>query len=221
MGYFDRKERMRLYEEKVSKRSKMSKCILTEGLSIEKKQELLSAVDALETAILTAMGAATTVGKLLGGRVEANLERYMIGDLQNMLDAEYWGGDTVENIRDGIQSEDPDYIPEGLNESVENHDGEEIPEGPQGEVNTGIALSLSNLIKDEWEAIDGYNSVIITIMQDDKVPQSLKKNVKAVLTEIVGEENLHVGQLQELLKSVSPNAELINKGEEEAKEQIN
>jgi hypothetical protein len=137
-----------------------------------------------------------------------------------MLNAEYWGGDTVENIRNGIEEEDPEYISDNLMESVENHDGEKIPEGPQGEVNTGIALSLSNLIKDEWEAIDGYNSVIITVMQDDKVPQGLKKNVKAVLTEIVGEENLHVGQLEELLKYVSPNAELINKGQEEAKEQI-
>ena len=119
MGYFDRKERMKLYEEKVSKRSKMSKCILTEGLSIEKKQELLAAVDELETAILTAINAATTVGNLLGGRVQGNLDRYMIGDLQNMLDAEYWGGDTVEGIRNGIEEEDPDYISDKLMESVE------------------------------------------------------------------------------------------------------
>ena len=42
-----------------------------------------------------------------------------------------------------------------------------------------------------------------------------------IIDDIVNEENLHVGQLQQLLKQVSPNASSINQGEVEAREQLN
>ena len=41
-----------------------------------------------------------------------------------------------------------------------------------------------------------------------------------MLEEINTEENKHVGQLQELLKSISPNAEAISDGEEETEDYI-
>ena len=79
---------------------------------------------------------------------------------------------------------------------------------------TGISLILSNLIKDEWEAIDGYNSAIQTLAD-------LKKDdAITILQDIVKEENVHVGQLEQLLKTFSVDAHDIDKGEQEAEEQL-
>ena len=92
---------------------------------------------------------------------------------------------------------------------------EEIPEAPETPEDMGIAGVLNNLIIDEWEAIDGYNSAIVTLADLGKYDEV------EVLKDIVNEENIHVGQLQQIMKSVSPNAESIGEGEVEAAEQLN
>lgn len=92
---------------------------------------------------------------------------------------------------------------------------EEIPQAPETPENMGIATLLNNLIIDEWEAINGYNSAIITLADLGKYDEI------EVLKDIVNEENIHVGQLQEILKTVSPNAESIGEGEVEAAKQLN
>lgn len=79
----------------------------------------------------------------------------------------------------------------------------------------GIAQDLNYLIKDELEAVDGYNSVLATWKDVDKFPE-----VIAVLKDIVDEEMLHIGQLQRALELVSPNAKNIQAGAKEAEEQI-
>ena len=79
----------------------------------------------------------------------------------------------------------------------------------------GIAQDLNYLIKDELEAVDGYNSVLATWRDADKFPE-----VIAVLKDIVDEEMLHIGQLQRALELVSPNAKNIQAGAKEAEEQI-
>ena len=79
----------------------------------------------------------------------------------------------------------------------------------------GIAQDLNYLIKDELEAVDGYNSVLATWRDADKFPE-----VIAVLKDIVDEEMLHIGQLQRALELVSPNAKNIQAGVKEAEEQI-
>lgn len=79
----------------------------------------------------------------------------------------------------------------------------------------GIAQDLNYLIKDELEAVDGYNSVLATWKDADKFPE-----VIAVLKDIVDEEMLHIGQLQRALELVSPNAKNIQAGAKEAEEQI-
>ena len=101
-----------------------------------------------------------------------------------------------------------------------DHKGEAIPEGPKAGVEAGIADSLIRLINDEWEAIQGYNdfrSMIQTMQNNGDGDYS---EMLRVIDEVSNEENLHVGQLQELLKKVSPNTESIAKGEEEAQEQL-
>ena len=79
----------------------------------------------------------------------------------------------------------------------------------------GMAAVVSDLIKDEYEAIDGYNSAIATADAE-----GFEDAVK-VLTDIQAEENLHVGQLQELMKLFDANADKVDEGQAEAEEQIN
>ena len=93
------------------------------------------------------------------------------------------------------------------------------------QVNNGIASLLNADIIDEFEAIDLYNSHIITIKdlmsreKDEEVIESYKKIVE-ILTDIVSEENIHVGQLQGALSLVSSHALFIKDGEKEAEETI-
>ena len=97
---------------------------------------------------------------------------------------------------------------------------EEQSQVPVTEEDFGLAGMLNALIQDEWQAIDGYNSALATVMGDGGFEEDLKAKCKVVFEDILAEENLHIGQLQELLKIVSPNAEVIADGEQEAKEDL-
>lgn len=78
-----------------------------------------------------------------------------------------------------------------------------------------LATSLNNLIRDEYEAIDGYNDMISDLEKNKQ-----NEDIIPVLTDINNEENTHVGQLQEALKTISPAADHIAKGEVEAEGQL-
>ena len=103
--------------------------------------------------------------------------------------------------------------------------GEEVPvdaeKQPIEEIQEKISIEqvLSDLIKDEFEAIDGYNSSIATlkILEDDGSDYS---GIIANLEDIKNEELIHVGQLQKCLAEVNPKAEAIDDGKEEASETI-
>ena len=101
-----------------------------------------------------------------------------------------------------------------------DHNGEAVPEGPKPGIESGIADTLINLINDEWEAIQGYNNFRDMILSMQTAGDADYSEMIKVIDEISNEENLHVGQLQELLKKVSPNTTSIAKGEEEAEEQL-
>lgn len=101
----------------------------------------------------------------------------------------------------------------------EEHSTENTLPGPAEGTDTGVASELIALINDEWEAIQGYNNAIATLRANANQNPFYLDAVK-VLEEISGEENTHVGQLQELLKQVSPNAAEIQKGTKEAKSQL-
>ena len=58
----------------------------------------------------------------------------------------------------------------------------------------GFSDMIGKLIIDEYEAIEGYNNAILQAKLED-LPDMV-----AVLKDIQEEENVHVGQLQELLK---------------------
>lgn len=87
-------------------------------------------------------------------------------------------------------------------------------ESPKNEVDTGISNLLIDAIKDEFETIKLYNSIIEQIRAEDR------EDIISILQDIVNEENVHVGQLQKALEIYSPNADSIEHGSEEAEEQM-
>ena len=86
--------------------------------------------------------------------------------------------------------------------------------GPIVGPEAGLATLLIDSINGEWDTVNLYNSIAITARE------SGFEDIAAALDEINTEENKHIGQLQELLKTISPNAGAIKDGEEEAKEVI-
>ena len=109
-------------------------------------------------------------------------------------------------------------------EDSDEHSMENVPDMPQTDCKMTIATLLNPLIKDELEAIDGYNSTVATIrsmMEDETTDKSIDyEGIIAVISEITNEENLHIGQLEKLLETVSPNAKSIDDGKDEATEQL-
>ena len=89
-------------------------------------------------------------------------------------------------------------------------------EGPIPGPDAGITKLLIDAIKDEWEAIMGYNDILTTAQTESGM-----EKVVEIINDINSEENNHVGMLQELLKSFSPVTTNIASGEEEASKDEN
>ena len=101
----------------------------------------------------------------------------------------------------------------------DEHSVDNVLPGPAAGADTGVAGELIALINDEWEAIQGYNNAIATLRATIDANPFYADAIK-VLEEISAEENVHVGQLQEVLKHISPNASEIQQGTKEAKSQL-
>jgi hypothetical protein len=102
----------------------------------------------------------------------------------------------------------------GSTEKVIEDGGEIIPNSVEPGPDAGLATELNKLIRDEWEAIQGYNDAIVMAELEGF------HDVAKVFKDIVNEENVHVGQLEECMKLVSPNTDSINHGEVEATGQL-
>lgn len=63
---------------------------------------------------------------------------------------------------------------------------------------------LSALIQDEWEAVTGYENAINDINNSGEIDEKLKEEIFSEIKDIVGEENIHVGQLQKLIDKINP-----------------
>ena len=101
----------------------------------------------------------------------------------------------------------------------------ESTEAPKTPADMAITDMLSALLKDELEAIEGYNSTIASLRSVIEDPEANADGNKIdqlikVLEDIAGEEYIHIGQLQEAQKLFNSQADLIAEGEEEAKEQL-
>lgn len=106
----------------------------------------------------------------------------------------------------------PEYMPD-----LEDH--VDAPEGPKEGSDTGVADLIISAIHDEWTAIQRYNSLIATLRAEVSNNTEYEGFI-SVFEEINNEENKHVGQLQEMLKHISPNANSIAEGEAEGASQL-
>ena len=128
--------------------------------------------------------------------------------------------DEIDSFFTKDQSSDFNEFDDDFAEYEEEHSVENVLPGPETGSDTGVASTIISLINDEWEAIEGYNSAIATLKQEASSNPFYLDAVK-VLEEISSEENAHVGQLQEVLRRISPNAAEISNGTREAKAQLN
>lgn len=134
----------------------------------------------------------------------------------------------TESMEDAAEEEEDKDEKEELPSEEEAEDA--TPENPE---DMYIANNLNKLITGEYDTINQYNDFLLTVQsmvtrpegmsEEDFKPQicpDLEASIEAVIKDILVEENKHIGQLQEILKKVSPNAENIEAGTEEAKEQM-
>lgn len=123
----------------------------------------------------------------------------------------YTNADRItEDIDDSFDSLDENELADFL----ERKQSEEVLDGPQPGTDTTISNMLIDNINGEWDTIAKYNDMISALEQagnEDLIP---------VIKDIIVEENKHIGQLQQCLKTISPNTEEIDNGEVEAEEQL-
>lgn len=79
----------------------------------------------------------------------------------------------------------------------------------------GLATTLSGLVQDEWEAIDGYNDAIAALQTLNNTDELI-----TVLKDITTDEYNHVGCLEKALSLIAPVSDNIEAGKAEATEQI-
>lgn len=129
---------------------------------------------------------------------KGNLEKYNFSDrVKSILDKEF-------------ERYSPMVTDESLTESIDTV----VEEGPKEGAEFGLASLLNTAIQEELKTVDTYNSLAITARAEGY------EDIAKMIDEINTEENKHIGQLQEALKSVSPNAIAIEDGTAEGQEQM-
>ena len=96
---------------------------------------------------------------------------------------------------------------------------DDITPAPEGEAAAMVGL-LNNLVVDELNAVNSYNGAVETIRT---MPSDMPGANAAisVLSDISDEENSHIGEIQELLKQFTPQANAVEDGKNEARGIIN
>ena len=129
-----------------------------------------------------------------------------------------------ESLEEDVEEVEVTVDGEPMVPETNKHSIEDVPEMPETNCKMIISNLINPLIQDELQAIDGYNSAVATIrgiIEDSTHDDSIDyEGIIAVISEITNEENIHIGQLEKLLEMVSPNAESIDDGKEEAEEQL-
>ena len=135
--------------------------------------------------------------------------RIILNNLIKEFGSTYFWHRVSESLSEAeIPEEDPVITP-----PVEDkHGAPEITVTPE---ENGVQNMLQFLVKDEWDAIEGYNNTIQTLKQ-----MGGYDDLCGVLQEISNEELVHVGQIQKALEFVNPTTAKIKEGETEATEQM-
>jgi len=81
------------------------------------------------------------------------------------------------------------------------------------ENNFAVSNLISSLIKSEWDIVDLYNTMLITL-QDKNAP-----DVESVIEENISNHYIHIGQLEKVLQSYNVFADDIDDGKELASEE--
>ena len=138
-----------------------------------------------------------------GSRLKANVH-WEFDDINSPYDLEFLG--SVPYLSDAkatesLQEDVTDVVTDTLSGPTE---------GPE----SGLSALLNEAVQDEFKTIQMYNDIAVSARAEGF------EDIATVVDEINTEENKHVGQLQELLKTVSPNAKAIDTGEIEGKQQV-
>ena len=87
------------------------------------------------------------------------------------------------------------------------------PEPPVAGEESAAASIINSLIRDEWLAIEQYNSAMVNLKE-----YGIDEKIIEVLNHIMMDENTHVGNLQEVLALLAPATDKIEKGNEQAEQ---
>lgn len=114
----------------------------------------------------------------------------------------------VQDTRNQIKSmQDIEVLQENLNENPD--DEEKI------DPTAGLETVLNDLINDENEAINGYNSAIVNFEVEGR------GDLTQVFRDIIKDEQNHIGNLQKVLNEINPDTlKNIQDGQEEAEETL-
>ncbi len=101
---------------------------------------------------------------------------------------------------------------------LEHEEAEEgnNPEPPVAGEESAAASLINSLIRDEWLAIEQYNSAMVNLKE-----YGVDEKIIEVLNHIMFDENTHVGNLQEVLALLAPATNKIEKGNEQAEQILN
>lgn len=144
----------------------------------------------------------------------------------------------MKRLTEKILLEEPDMEGELLGTSVANvpafaepnvtldvEADEKAKEENTARVDSGVTSLLTSAIVSKFSSVDMFNSVLATLesmIQENVQQESIDgyNNIRAILTDIISEENIHIGQLQKALTLVSGSASFIEDGKVEAEEII-
>lgn len=116
---------------------------------------------------------------------------------------------------DEITTEAGEHAEAILDQARAEQEAEDARLNAQAEINLATS-TLKNLIQDEWNTIEQYQSAISVISANTK-----DDRVLSILNDIVEEEMVHVGQLNKAMQYTIPEFERAsNQGEEEAENQL-
>ena len=121
--------------------------------------------------------------------------------------------DNIETIKEDVNPEVKQDNLQDLNDSNVTTINDTSDEAPTPKDN-GIAALLIDAINGEWDTIKLYNDIIVAA-ESYGYP-----DIADVIRDINKEENLHVGQLQTALETISPVTSAIDEGSIEAKDQL-
>lgn len=143
--------------------------------AIDDPDALHDILDEAELAIEDAISAVERLANAMGGRIELNLERYMLPQLRAFINGPFGGGDTLADINDAIEEMESD---EDLDESCKQarKDEEKLKEDKKDltQILGTIAHCLSEHIKEidfGASALELKKTCIDLVTSDSSIPR--------------------------------------------------